>query len=194
MLSLALTDAALCLVATGLASRNTLAVGYRMAFTLLAITAFLGFLRFSDLYPLVTWHQLFSIMSASAALPLLAVCVVFPDSVVARRKQFAIIFLGQTMLLGLVVSGLGKLRIIDQTLGLLSMALMLGTLLKGGETRRAAGAALMLLGSTLFVAKVNVAPWMLPGDWLHLGMALGLILLVPSAIGVRGGRMGEQTS
>lgn len=194
MLSLALTDAVLCLVATGLASRNTLAIGYRLAFALLAVSAFLGFLRFSDIYPLLTWHQLFSIMSASAALPLLAVCVVFPDSVVARRKQFAILFLGLTMLLGLLISGLGKLRIYDQLIGLFSMALMLWMLIKVGELRRAIGAALMLAGSILFVAKVTLHPLMLPGDLLHLGMALGLIILVPSALDLRVAGMGEQAS
>ena len=99
--SLALTDALLCLIAAWLASKNTLAVGYRMALTMLAVPALLGFLRFSGIYPLETWHPLFTLLSASAALPLLAICVLAPQSVVATRKQFAIIFLGVTMLLGL---------------------------------------------------------------------------------------------
>jgi hypothetical protein len=54
--SLALTDALLCLIAAWLASKNTLAVGYRMALTMFAIPALLGFLRFSGIYPLETWH------------------------------------------------------------------------------------------------------------------------------------------
>ena len=99
--SLALTDALLCLIAAWLASKNTLAVGYRMALTMLAVPALLGFLRFSGIYPLETWHPLFTLLSASAAMPLLAICVLAPQSVVATRKQFAIIFLGVTMLLGL---------------------------------------------------------------------------------------------
>jgi hypothetical protein len=28
----------------------------------------------------------------------------------------------------------------------------------------------------LFLAKVKVAPWFQPGDLLHLGMAIGLVL------------------
>jgi len=55
--SLALTDALLCLIAAWLASKNTLAVGYRMALTLLAIPALLGFLRFSGIYPLETQQR-----------------------------------------------------------------------------------------------------------------------------------------
>ena len=62
--SLALTDALLCVVASGLAARSSLSVGYRMAFTFLAIPALLGFLKFSGIYPLETWHPLFTIFSA----------------------------------------------------------------------------------------------------------------------------------
>jgi hypothetical protein len=180
--SLALTDAVLCLVAAGLAARASYGAGYRMAFTLLAVPALLGFLRFSGIYPLETWHPLFTLLSASAALPLLAVCVVKPQSLVATRKQFAIIFLGVTMLLGLLISGLGKFRIYDQAVGVLSMLAILFALVKRKEHTRALGAALMLLGSVLFVTKVSVPPWLMPGDWLHIGMAAGLLLLASGAM------------
>jgi hypothetical protein len=50
-------------------------------------------------------------------------------------------------------------------------------MMKRNENTRALGAALMLAGSVLFVLKVSVPPWLLPGDWLHLGMAFGLILV-----------------
>lgn len=177
--SLAITDAALCLVSIWLASRSALIVGYRIAFSLIALSALLGFLRFSGIYPLETWHPLFTLLSASAALPLLAISVVLPNSVVASRKQFAMIFLGIAMLLGLLISGLGKIRIYDQALGLLSMLVMLVALLQKGESKSGFGACLMLTGSLLFVLKVSIPPWVLPGDWLHVGMALGLILIVP---------------
>jgi hypothetical protein len=180
--SLALTDALLCLIAVWLASRSALAVGYRMAFSLLAIPALLGFLRFSGIYPLETWHPLFTLMSASAALPLLAICVLAPQSMVATRRQFAIIFLGITMLLGLLIAGLGKFRIYDQALGLGSMLVILVTLLKSGQHARALGATLMLAGSVLFVLKISIPPWLLSGDWLHLGMAMGLLLIAPTAL------------
>lgn len=180
--SLALTDALLCLIAVWLASRSALAVGYRMAFSLLAIPALLGFLRFSGIYPLETWHPLFTLMSASAALPLLAICVLAPQSMVATRRQFAIIFLGIAMLLGLLIAGLGKFRIYDQALGLGSILVILVTLLKSGQHARALGATLMLVGSVLFVLKISIPPWLLPGDWLHLGMAMGLLLIAPTAL------------
>ncbi len=182
MSSLALTDAALFLVAAWLASRSRFAIGYRLAFAGLALPALLGFLRFSEIYPLTDWHQLFTLLSASAALPLLAICVVAPASVVAQSKQFALIFLFGAMLMGLLVAGLGKIRLYDQALGLTSMLVVLAVFLKTKATSRAIGAVTMLAGSLLFVAKVAVPPWLVPGDWLHLGMALGLLLLAPPAI------------
>ena len=181
MTSLALTDALLCVCAVWLASQADLKVGVRLACGLLAIPALLGALRFSGLYPLERWHQLFSILSASAALPLLALCVRWPASVVAQQKRFALIFLGGAMLLGLLISGLGKLRLYDHALALLSMAVMLWVLARQGARVAAAGAACMLLGSLLFVAKVSVAGWLLPGDLLHLGMAAGLVLMLRGA-------------
>jgi hypothetical protein len=192
--SLALTDALLCLIATWLAFKNSLAVGYRMSFTMLAIPAFLGFLRFSGIYPLDTWHPLFALLSASAALPLLAICVLAPESVVATRKQFAIIFLGVAMLLGLLISGLGKLRIYDQALGLMSMVVIVVAMMKRSENTRALGAALMLAGSVLFVLKVSVPPWLMPGDWLHLGMAFGLILVTPGLLFMREFSTAQETT
>ncbi|MDH4377996.1 MAG: hypothetical protein QE494_17010 [Ramlibacter sp.] len=183
MLSLALTDALLCGVAAWLASRPQFSIGYRMAFGLLALPALLGFLRFSGLYPMEGWHQLFSMLGACAALPLLAVCVLTPESAVARRRQFTLIFLGAAMLLGLLISGLGKLRLYDQAAGLVSMALMLWALFKAKDGRRALGPAFMVAGSLLFVTKMSVPPWLVPGDLLHLGMAAGLLLLAPAGQG-----------
>ncbi|MFZ4742607.1 MAG: DUF6962 family protein [Limnohabitans sp.] len=179
MLSLALTDGLLCLSAAWLAWKSAGTLGFRFACGLVAIPALLGFLRFSGLYPLEAWHQLFTIMSASAALPLLAISIQWPDSAVAQKRQFILIFLGSTMLLGLLISGLGKLRMYDQALGLLSMLAMLLFLIRHGEKIQIAGAVVMLVGSVLFVVKVSVPPWLAPGDWLHMGMALGLILIAP---------------
>ena len=56
---------------------------------------------------------------------------------------------------------------------------MLWVFARNGRRLALAGVLLMLAGSVLFVLKVSLPPWMLPGDWLHLGMAAGLLLIVP---------------
>lgn len=180
MSSLAITDALLFLCAAYLAFQRGLPIGYRLAFGVLGIAALLGALKFSGLYPLDTWHRLFGILGGSAALPLLAVCVKWPQSAVATQRQFALIFLGAAALMGFAIAGLGKLRVYDQVLGALSMLAMLWLLIQLGNLRRIVGIALMIAGSALFVAKLKVAPWLQPGDFLHLGMALSLLLLAPT--------------
>lgn len=180
MASLAVTDGILFLCAAYLALQRSSPIGYRLAFGVLGISALLGFLKFSGLYPLDSWHRLFAILSGSAALPLLAACVKWPRSAVANQRQFALIFLGGAALLGVVISGVGKVRVYDQALGALSMLVMLGLLIKLGDGRRISGMVCMLAGALMFLAKVKIAPWLQPGDLLHLGMAIGLILFAPA--------------
>ena len=81
---------------------------------------------------------------------------------------------------GLLIAGLGKLRIYDQALALLSMLVILVSFLKSGEHMRAMGATLMFVGSVLFVIKFSIPPWLVPGDFLHLAMAFGLLLVAPN--------------
>lgn len=180
MSSLAVTDGILFLCAAWLVARASLPIGYRLAFGVLGIAALLGFLRFSGIYPIETWHRLLTILSGSAALPLLAVCVKWPQSVVTTERQYTLIFLGAAGLLGLAIAGLAKLRIYDQVLGTLSMLAMLGLLVQLRDGRRILGVLSMIVGSALFVAKVNIAPWLQPGDFLHIGMALGIVMLSPT--------------
>lgn len=184
MSSLAITDAVLFVCAVYLTLQRGSPIGYRLAFGVLGLAALLGAFKFSGIYPVDSWHRLLSILGGSAALPLLAVCVKWPQSAVATQRQFALIFLGGSALLGLAIAGLGKLRVYDQALGALSMLVMLGLLIQLGHTRRIVGVLSMLAGSVLFLAKVKLAPWLLPGDFLHLGMAIGLILFAPALDGV----------
>ena len=178
MNSLAITDALLFCCATWLTFQTNIKLSSRLACGLIAIPALLGALRFSGIYPLERWHQLFSILSASAALPLLALSAAWPSSVVAQQKRFTLIFLGGATLLGLLISGIGKLRIYDQALALISMFVLLKVFVTKRDYTGVAGCICMLTGSLLFVSKMHLEGLLLPGDLLHLGMAIGLILVV----------------
>lgn len=182
MSSLAMTDGILFLCAAWMASRVSLPIGFRLAFGILGIAALLGFLRFSGIYPIEAWHRLFTILSGSAALPLLAASVKWPQSAVTNERQFALIFLGAAGLLGVAIAGLAKLRIYDQVLGSLSMLAMLWLLIQLRDGRRILGIVMMIVGSALFVVKAKVAPWLQPGDFLHLGMAVGIVMLSPTVL------------
>jgi hypothetical protein len=177
MNSLAVTDGLLFVCAAYLAWMRHSTVGIRLAYGVIAVAALLGTLKFSGLYPLEAWHHLFSIFAGSAALPLLAVAVISPRSAVATDRQLALIFLGAAALLGLAIAGLGQLRIYDRALATISLLGMLAWTVKQSQWQRSAGLVLMLVGSVLYVAEVELAAELSPGDYLHLGMAVGILLL-----------------
>jgi hypothetical protein len=175
MSSLALTDGFLALVSLWLASRAQAPVALRLACALFAAAALLGVLRFSGIYPLPTWHQFASMLGAMAAFPLLAVAIIWPDALVTRSTRFAWIFMCAMAVLGVLIVGAGQKRVVADGLAVLSVVAIVLTLARAGLWRGALAGALMLAGLVLFAAKVSVAGVLVPGDLLHIGMALGLL-------------------
>ncbi|MFM6993377.1 MAG: hypothetical protein ACKOWD_19340 [Rhodoferax sp.] len=175
MSSLAYSDGFLCLVSLWLATRAPSPIALRLACTLFAAAAVLGVLRFSGIYPLLGWHQFASMLGAMAALPLLAVSVIWPDSLVTRSTRFAWIFMGVMAVLGVLIVGAGQKRMVADALAVLSVVAMVFTLARAQQWRGALAAALLLAGLLLFAAKVSVGEVLVPGDLLHIGMALGLL-------------------
>ena len=175
MSSLALTDGFLCLVTLWLVSRTQAPVALRLACALFAAAALLGVLRFSGVYPIPAWHQFASMLGAVAAFPLLAVAIVWPDALVTRSTRFAWIFMCVMAVLGVLIVGAGQKRLVADGLALVSVIAMVVTLARAGLWRGALSGALMLAGLVLFAAKVAVGGVLVPGDLLHIGMALGLL-------------------
>jgi len=172
---MAFTDGLLALVSLWLASRAQAPVALRLACALFAVAALLGVLRFSGIYPLPTWHQFASMLGAVAAFPLLAVAIVWPDALVTRNTRFAWIFMCVMTVLGLIVVGAWQKRVLADALALLSVLAILITLVRQRQWRGALASAVMLLGLALFASKVGAGDVLVPGDLLHIGMALGLL-------------------
>jgi len=175
MSSMAFTDGLLALVSLWLVRRRQSPVALRLACALFATAAVLGVLRFSGAYPLPTWHQFASMLGAMAAFPLLAVAVLWPDALVTRNTRFAWIFMCAMAVLGVLIVGAGQKRVVADGLAVLSVIAIVVTLARAGLWRGALAGALMLAGLVLFAAKVSVAGVLVPGDLLHIGMALGLL-------------------
>lgn len=172
-LSLTITDSLLCLSALWAAIRARQAMGQRLAFGLISLASLLGVLRFSGAYPLPAWHDLFTIWGGSAALPLLALSVRWPASRVAAHQHEAWLFLLTAMAAGLLLAGLARFRLYDQALGTLAMLTLAWTFWQARAWLGLVGVGLMLGGSVLFLLRLQVLG-LVPGDWLHLGLALGL--------------------
>ena len=109
MTSLAITDGLLCLVAAAAVANSRLPMAFRMGSALLAVTAGLGVLRFSDLLPLPTLHGFFSAFSASSAFLLMAVSTIWTSSAGATRAKYASILLIVSGAVGFVMADLFEL-------------------------------------------------------------------------------------
>jgi len=182
MPSLAYSDGLLALVSLWLLSRASLPLGVRIAAGTLGAAAVLGFLRFSGLYPIPQWHQFVSMLGACAAFPLLAVAVLWPDAAVARQLKFAAIFFIIMAVIGVLAVGLAQKRVVVDALTVISVVAMVISLARGGRWPTAISTALMLAGLLLFAAKAAIVPALLPGDLLHIGMAIGLFGLGVSSL------------
>ncbi len=175
MPSLAYTDGLLALVCLWLLSRASLPLGVRIAAGTLGAAAVLGALRFSGFYPIPQWHQFVSMLGACAAFPLLAVAVLWPNAAVARQLKFAAIFFIILAVLGVLAVGVAQKRVLVDALTVISVVAMVVSLARGGRWTTAITTALMLAGLLLFATKVTIVPALVPGDLLHIGMAIGVL-------------------
>jgi hypothetical protein len=72
--------------------------------------------------------------------------------------------------------------VVVDALTVISVVAMVISLMRGGRWPAAITTTLMLTGLLLFAAKATVVPALVPGDLLHIGMAIGLLGLGLSGI------------
>ena len=173
----ALFDAVLAVVCFALAFDASKArPAWRLSQLLLAAAAILGALRFSQLLPMPSLHQFFSMLGAGVGLPLLAMAVIQPDSAVATQRRFAWIYaiVAATACIFLVM--VAQIKAWTAVCALLSALSIVVLGVKNQKKLTALGGLLLLMTLTAFALKLN-APPLLPGDVLHIGMSLSLLVL-----------------
>ena len=178
MTSLAITDGLLGLVAATAAANSRLPLAFRMGSALLAVTAGLGVLRFSDLLPLPTLHGFFSAFSASSAFLLMAVSTIWTSSAGAIRAKYASILLIVSGAVGFVMGDLFKLTRFGQVVAVLCVLQIIVYAARHRLLSALVGAVALELGFILFATGQRVSNLLQPGDFLHLLTAAGLSLLV----------------
>jgi lysylphosphatidylglycerol synthetase-like protein (DUF2156 family) len=176
----ALFDGILAVVAFGvLALAAPSRPSLRMACMLLGTAATLGTLRFSGLLPLPALHQFASMLGAGVGLPLLAIAVSQPNSAVATQRRYAWIFAVVAAVVCTVLVMVAQLKAWAAICAVMATL----TIVISGISRRqgvtAIAGLLMLLALGAFAAKLQFGA-LQPGDFLHIGLALGLLLLTRS--------------
>jgi hypothetical protein len=175
MNSLALSDGVLLISMLFIVARSSV-VAMRMGTAVFAAAACLGVLRFSSILPLVGMHSFFSGLGATAAYPLIAAAFLWPDSSVARSWRFASIFLVIAGTLGLVAVAL-EFSLWGKVMATLSVLALVMRSVMDKNFLALMGSIVLLAALLLFAAQFSVAPYLQAGDFLHLLMALGLLLL-----------------
>ena len=178
MNSLAFTDGLLFLIAAAAAAIPRLPLAFRIGSTLLAVTAGLGVLRFSELLPLPTLHSFFSTFSASSAFLLIAVSTTWTGSVGATQAKYVSILLIVSGAVGFVMVDLFELALFGQILAVLCVLKIIVYAVRHRLLSPLLGAATLELGFILFATGQRVSNLLQPGDFLHVLTATGLALLI----------------
>jgi hypothetical protein len=178
MNSLALSDALLAATACWVALSPARALpGMRFGCVLIGAAALAGSLRYSGLYPLPPLHEFLSMLGAVSALPLFAIAVAWPMSAVSATRRFAWVFFISSAALGVLVVSVGGLRAGADIVAVLSVLTMLIASLRRKEWLGVGAAVCLALAFAAFLARLQIPDLFQPGDFLHVGMAIALLLL-----------------
>jgi hypothetical protein len=147
-----------------------------LASMLLGMAALLGSLRFSGLLALPEWHQFFSMLGASAALPLLALSVVAPASVITLQRRYAWIFAVAASVASILIVLVVQFKVWASLLAVVSALAILTAGVARKQMQIAAGGLALLIGLILFATKFHWGA-LQPGDFLHMGLILSLLAI-----------------
>lgn len=143
---------------------------------IMGIAASLGALRFSGLWPAPQAHQLFSSLGAAVTLPLCAWACLAPTHRTVRSDRPALLLVLALGALDLIVLYALASSLWSSACALLSV---LGLLVAAWRRRNAVLllAALCVLGGLLSFVLQWAWPPLQAADFLHIGLALGLVLI-----------------
>lgn len=145
-----------------------------------AAAALFGVLRFTGLHTHPFPHQWLTLIVGTAAFPALAFAVARPGSRLTREPLPTLALLCALGVVGvLVVRALGIRPYMDACAVLSVVAVFLAARQRNDRIA-GAGALAMLIGLLCFAARFPGSGPLAPGDMLHLGSALGLVLIARS--------------
>jgi hypothetical protein len=148
----------------------------RLGCLLLGSAAVLGTLRFSGLLPLPPLHQFLSLLGAGVGLPLLALALVAPASAVSTQPRFTWIFAVIAAVFCVLLGVVAGLKLWGPVCAFAS-ALVISAVAARRRDQLALGAGVcMVLAFAAFAAQLSAGP-LRPGEFLHIGLALAMLLL-----------------
>lgn len=147
-----------------------------IASVIIGSAALLGFLKYSQLLPLPELHRLFTVISSTVALPLLAVAVIWPTNSVSRSIRYASIFTFIAAFLGVILVTVAEIDSWRTACSLISvLSIVIISIARQQWIVLLAG--LLLLFALIALTKKIAFAGLLPGDLMHLSLAAGLLVV-----------------
>lgn len=173
----AVSDLVLALACLLIAARSARSrPGIALACAVIAAAALVGVARFSGLAAAAGAHKFLSLVGSTAALPLLAAAIAWPDSKVARTGRGATIAILVGAALGIAIVAGAGFALWGQVVPAASALVILGGTIRTRALRPVAGA--IVLVATFGVVAANLdAGGFAPLEILHYGMTAALLLV-----------------
>jgi hypothetical protein len=173
----AISDLVLALACIFIAVRAARArAGVALACATIGVAALVGALRFSAFPELSGAHRFLSLIGSTAALPLLAASLVWPDCQAARTWRGAALSLLAGSALGIAIVAGAGFPLWGQAVPALSAFAILVGAFRARVARKIVG-AMLLVGTFGVVAAGVTFAGFAPLEILHYGMFVALLLL-----------------
>ncbi len=173
----AVSDLVLALACLIIAVRSAKArPGVALACAVIAAAALVGVARFSGVANATGAHKFLSLLASTAALPLLAAAIAWPESKAARTGRGASLVILVGSALGIAIVGGAGFALWGQVVPAASALVILVGTIRHRAPRPMVGAVVLV--ATFGVVAANLNPGGLePLEILHYGMTAALLLL-----------------
>lgn len=177
IISLALSDAFLFCICFYILLAGSQSITFKFGVFLISAASLLGVMKFSEILPLPPLHAFFSSLSASSAILMISVGVVWRDRLVATSLRYAwILFVSSAAVTFIMSNAFGLIFFGYAIAGVSTFALIVHqAMLK--NRNGLIGGVLLLAGFLIFLTKIELFAILMPGDYLHFFMAMGVYKL-----------------
>ena len=177
IVSLALSDAFLFCICFYILLTSSQFVTFKFGVFLVSAASFLGVMKFSEIFPLPSLHAFFSGLSASSAILMIMVGVIWRDRLIATSLRYAWILFVSSAAVTLIMSNAFGFIYFGYTIaGVSTIAIIFHqAILKNRDGL--IGGVFLLVGFFIFLTKIELVAILKPGDYLHFFMAMGVYKL-----------------
>lgn len=182
IISLALSDAFLFCVCFYILLTGSQFITFKFGVSLISAASFLGVMKFSEIFPLPSLHAFFSSLSASSAILMIIVGVIWRGRLVATTLRYAWILFVSSAAVTLIMSDVFGIIYFGYAIAGASTVVLIFHQSVSKNRDGFIGGVLLLVGFLIFLTKIELFAVLRPGDYLHFFIAMGVYKLSRSTV------------